>query len=88
MTGSATLSINVLDMNDNGPILAPYDAPVVNTDTRQRAEIVRIRVVDADGPDNRDPFTLVPCQQSVGCTDFEFFLEQSGKYLIELQSTR
>ena len=82
MTGTATLTVIVGDINDNAPELdLPEYPPVVPMYTSPGTLVAEIPIIDRDGPDNGPPFVLEACQSTnVGCFDFDFSLTGTGMY--------
>ena len=73
LTGTGTLTVNVVDVNDNGPRLEK-DSFWLPKSIREGAQITRIKIVDDDSPDNGPPFEVSVCQNqnTPGCRDLRF----------------
>ena len=78
LTGTGTLTVNVIDVNDNGPRLEK-DSLWLPKSVREGAEITRIKIVDDDSPDNGPPFEVSVCrnQNTPGCRDLRFEVQGS-----------
>ena len=77
LTGTATLTVNVDDVNEHGPEFAEdYDIWIPKT-PRVGAVVARIKIVDRDAPQNGPPFEIKDnvCSNRndpPACRDFEF----------------
>ncbi|ELU14775.1 hypothetical protein CAPTEDRAFT_226653 [Capitella teleta] len=76
LTGTATVFITVLDVNDNPPMFRESYAPVIAKDLQEGMEIIRFYATDADLPENGPPFEFVNSCNTPECTDLRFEFEQ------------
>ena len=64
-TGTATLTVNVDDINDNFPEFAPYSNPsITENQNYPGTTILPFSIIDRDLPVNGPPFTF-----NLNCTD-------------------
>lgn len=79
MTGTATLNVEVTDINDNAPDF-PANMPqvTVGPSTTEGSVVTTFTVVDPDSQANGAPFTVTYCT-SQDCD--RFTMQQQGTYL-------
>ena len=76
LTGTATLSVTLLDINDNAPDLADgEDNFVVPANPGVGFEVARIRGTDLDTDVNGAPFTMTWQCNDASCADFTFSID-------------
>ena len=81
-TGTATLTVTVLDVNDNFPDFAQPIVPTIKENVvYTNGEVTTFSAKDADTPDNGPPFTFeLRCIQGSQCNKFNLIFNQR-KYL-------
>ena len=81
-TGTATLTVTVLDVNDNFPDFAQSIVPTIKENVvYTNGEVTTFSAKDADTSDNGPPFTFeLRCIQGSQCNKFELIFNQR-KYL-------
>ena len=88
-TGTGTLIITLMDVNDNFPTFANDYRPVIYENQDPGVTVVTISAVDRDMASNGPPFEFrlpcrgaCPCTENPTCSDFAFrFIP--GKFEIE-----
>lgn len=74
-TGTATLTVSIIDVNDNAPqLIQPSDMVVVDASTRRNSKVADIKVVD---PDSAQTVTVTYCTNP-GCEDFTYTSTGNG----------
>ena len=69
-TGTGTVFVTLLDVNDNAPEFADDYRPVVYESQPVGLSVIMISAVDRDGPTNGPPFEFwLPCHRSGSCCD-------------------
>jgi hypothetical protein len=79
-TGTATLTVNVLDVNDNYPTFKEDYRPVISeADPPTSRTVQLILAKDPDGPPYSDPFGFkMECPATnTDCTHFQFTFNES-----------
>jgi len=77
-TGTGTVFVTLLDVNDNAPEFAADYRPVVYENQAPSQSVITISAVDRDGPTNGAPFEFwLPCHgtccdENPTCRDFHF----------------
>jgi len=77
-TGTGTVFVTLLDVNDNAPEFAADYRPVVYENQPPSQSVITISAVDRDGPANGPPFEFwLPCRgtccdDNPTCNDFDF----------------
>jgi len=87
LTGTATLTVNVDDINDNAPKLVNPVATI--EENLPLGSVVRPREVkgyDPDSPENGPPFTMRAAGLSVDSKDFEFTFHAGTKAHLDMPS--
>jgi len=78
LTGTGTVFVTLLDVNDNAPEFADDYRPVVYENQPPSRSVITISAVDRDGPANGPPFEFwLPCHgaccdENPTCADFDF----------------
>jgi len=96
LTGTGTVFVTLLDVNDNAPEFAADYRPVVYENQPPSQSVITISAVDRDGPANGPPFEFwLPCHgaccdENPTCGDFDFTFVPSEqvKYSMTLKLTR
>ena len=80
-TGTATLFLTVLDINDNAPDFSqPYNPSIMENQDYVATEVQKFTAKDADSSDNGPPFKFeLVCSESPSsqCSDFSLSFQQS-----------
>jgi len=77
-TGTGTVFVTLLDVNDNPPQFADDYRPVVYENQLPSQSVITVSAVDQDGPANGPPFEFwLPCHgdccdENPTCADFDF----------------
>jgi len=77
-TGTGTIFVTLVDVNDNAPKFAADYRPVVYENQPPSQSVITVSAVDRDGPTNGPPFELwLPCHgtccdENPTCGDFDF----------------
>ena len=83
MTGTATLSVTLLDINDHAPDFDDGEEEfVIPANAQSGAEIARIYGFDLDSVENGPPFTFEWLCNEQWCSDFQLATETDGKHKI------
>ena len=92
MTGTGTLTVSVLDINDNYPIFADDNyAPVIQENVDPPLPIIEVSARDLDGPNNGPLFRFwqpcygaCPCASNPTCEQFAVkFIPRKSFYQIK-----
>ncbi len=77
MTGTATLTVNVQDINEHGPQFKNKPHIWAPKQVTNNQKIATLEIIDRDSAENGPPFQATVCQnQNIeGCRDFRFTLE-------------
>ncbi len=77
MTGTATLTVNVQDINEHGPQFKTKPHIWAPKQVTNNQKIATLEIIDRDSAENGPPFQATVCQnQNIeGCRDFRFTLE-------------
>lgn len=78
-TGTGTLFVSLVDINDNFPEFAANYRPVIYEDQKPGTTVVQVSAIDRDTASNGPPFEFwlpcgggCPCTANPTCADFRF----------------